>query len=346
MEPPSDRPETGDSDQPQSSQHALGIPRPPSVGGISSRMTDLVSEDGEQSPVSPVSPNYPPPPSTVQSRPSVSRRGPPPTRSSQVGRPESSGSRLSRSHIPSMTAQGFFRPMSSQRLQAHRQGRPMTKGTVSSTEEWGDQMSQNRRSLISNNSTIHQGSLPPVDMEPPPSRGTEFTDPVLPDRNTSNASPTGDNTIRSLGESVRLLRDRDLNGKHRPAPLNLAVNYSNNTNQPDAPLKSPLSFLSLQNKGMGHNGHDPRGHERLSSANTSPGPADMKKQQLPAGRLGKIYEYFPGNTLFCGGGRLQNARDKPINILTGTIVALPTALFFAFSYVTPLMKYTLKTILT
>lgn len=332
MEDASAHPESGSSDQPQTQQHVLGIPRPPSVGGISSRITDLASEDGNRSPVSPTSPNYPPPPSTVQSRPSVSRRGPPPTRhSSQAGRPESSSSRMSRSHIPSMTAQGFFRPMSSQRLQAHRQGRPMTKGTISSTEEWGDQLSQNRRSVISNNSTIQQGSIGAPDMEPPPSRGTEFTDPVLPDRNTSNASPTGENTVRSLGESVRLLRDRDPDGKHRPAPLNLAVNYSTPAPQ-ETPLKSPLSFLSLQNKGHGHIGHDSRGHERLSSAGTSPGPSDVKKPQLPAGKLGKIYEYFPGNTIFCGSGRLQNARDKPINILTGTIVVLPTALFFAYSY--------------
>ncbi|KAJ5219892.1 Zinc finger DHHC-type palmitoyltransferase [Penicillium chermesinum] len=330
MEHPSDRPQPVGTDHPQQTEQVLGIPRPPSVGGISSRMTEMTSEDGERSPVSPVSPTYPPPPSTVQSRPSASRRGPPPTRaSSQVTRPESAGSRLSRSHIPSLTAQGFFRPMSSQRLQAHRQGRPMTKGTVSSTEEWGDQMSQNRRSLISN-STMQQGSLPPVDMEPPPSRGTEFTDPVLPDRNAFNASPTGDHTVRSLGESVKLLRDRDQAGKHRPAPLNLAVNYSTPHPQ-DTPLKSPLSFLSLQNKGPGNNGHDSRGHERLSSAGTSPGPADAKKQQLPAGKLGKVYEYFPGNTIFGAGGRLQNARDKPINILTGTIVVLPSVLFFVFS---------------
>jgi palmitoyltransferase ZDHHC9/14/18 len=49
--------------------------------------------------------------------------------------------------------------------------------------------------------------------------------------------------------------------------------------------------------------------------------------------MGKNYEYFLGNTLFCGGGRFQNSRDKPVNIATGLLVVVPSALFFAFSYV-------------
>ncbi|CAG8245347.1 unnamed protein product [Penicillium salamii] len=325
MSTPSDRPDTYATSQASTQQHALGIPRPPSVGGISSRVTD---DDGERTP------SYTSPPPQHQSRSSVSRRGPPPTRTSitsQVtSRPGSSGSRLSRSHIPSLTAQGFFRPMSSQRLQAHRGTRPLTKGTGSSTDEWTQQGSQHRGSLISN-STVPQGSLP-TEMEVPPSRGTEFTDPIIPDRNTSNASPTGNTTIRSLGESVRLLRDRDQ--KEKPQRLNLGANYTGQAAQEAPPPKSPLSFLSLQNRGVGHGNHDSRshqGHEHLSSAGSSPSPLDVKKPQLPRTNLGKNYEYFLGNTLFCGGGRLQNSRDKPVNIATGLLVVIPSALFFAFS---------------
>lgn len=330
MANPAERPDTGDTIQGSTPQHVLGIPRPPSVGGISSRVTD---EDGERTP------SYTSPPIPHQSRHSVSRRGPPPTRNSitapnQVtSRPVSSGSRLSRSHIPSLTAQGFFRPMSSQRLQAHRGTRPVTKGTVSSTDNCPEHESQNRRSLISN-STVHQGSLPPTDMEVPPSRGTEFTDPIIPDRNTSNASPTGNTTIRSLGESVRLLRDRDQ--KEKPQRLNLGASYTGHAGQ-DAPPKSPLSFLSLQNRGAGHNDtRDHQGHEHLSSAGSSPGHLDVKKPPLPKTNLGRNYEYFLGNTIFCGGGRFQNSRDKPVNIATGLLVVIPSALFFAFSYVNTL----------
>lgn len=256
---------------------------------------------------------------------------------SSQGRPGSSGSRLSRSHIPSLTAQAFFRPMSSQRLQAHRGGRPMTKGTVSSTDEWPEHTNQNRRSLISN-STLPQGSAPPTEVEAPPSRGTEFTDPVIPDRNTSNASPMGNTTIRSLGESVQLLRDRERQDKARPSHLNLSANYNGHTAQDAAP-KSPLSFLSLQNKGSAQNSHDARGHERLSSAGSSPQPVDVKKERAPRSNSGKNWEYFTGNTLFCAGGRLQNSRDKPINIATGILVVVPAALFFGFSYGDPLFRH-------
>jgi palmitoyltransferase ZDHHC9/14/18 len=328
MENSAERPATGHTN----SGHVLGIPRPPSVGGISSRVTD---EDGERTS------SYTSPPATIQSRPSVSRRGPPPTRNSVSGpsqvtsRPGSSGSRLSRTHIPSLTAQAFFRPMSSQRLQAHRGTRPMTKGTVSSTDDWPENGSQNRRSLISN-STIPQGSVPPTEMEAPPSRGTEFTDPIIPDRNTSNASPTGNTTVRSLGESVRLLRDRDQN--HKPQRLNLGANYTGYSGQ-DAPPKSPLSFLSIQNRAPGYNNESRthQGHEHLSSAGSSPGPLDVKKPPLPKANPGKNFEYFLGNTIFCGGGRFQNSRDKPVNIATGLMVVVPAALFFAFSYVTDLI---------
>ncbi|KAJ9481357.1 Palmitoyltransferase [Penicillium thymicola] len=327
MENSADRPENGDTNQGSAPHPVLGIPRPPSVGGISSRVTD---EDGERTP------SYTSPPAPLQSRPSVSsRRGPPPTRNSinapsQVtSRPGSSGSRLSRTHIPSLTAQAFFRPMSSQRLQAHRGTRPVTKGTVSSIDDWTEHGSNNRRSLASN-STVPQGSQPPADMEAPPSRGTEFTDPIIPDRNTSNASPTGNTTIRSLGESVQLLRDRDQ--KEKPPRLNLGANYTGHAVQ-DTPPKSPLSFLSLQNRGAGH-AHESRarqGHEHLSSAGSSPGPLDVKKPALPKTNPGRNYEYFLGNTFFCGGGRFQNSRDKPVNIATGLLIVVPSALFFAFS---------------
>ncbi|RLM01731.1 Eukaryotic peptide chain release factor GTP-binding subunit [Aspergillus turcosus] len=318
---------SGDAAHESTAQPVLGIPRPPSVGGISSRMTDMASEDGEQSQANTGISSRPP-----QSHRSLSRRGPPPARSSitahsQVtSRPGSSASRLSRTHIPSLTAQGFFRPMSSQRLQAHR-GRPVTKETATSSDDWNDQIDQNRRSLISN-STFPQSSVPQE--EAPPSRGTEFTDPIIPDRNTSNASPLGNTTVRSVGESAQLLNDRDRVYKITPQHLNLGVNHSN-IDTSDPPQRSPLSFLSLQNKNPAQDSRDSRAHERLSSADSSPGSIQKQHHITGKTKLGKNYEYFTGNTVFFGGGRFQNSRDKPINIATGIFVVLPTALFFAYS---------------
>ncbi|KAL3466767.1 DHHC palmitoyltransferase-domain-containing protein [Aspergillus heterothallicus] len=315
-----DNSENNDSMNPPPTPLALGIPRPPSIGGISSRVTDMASEDGDQSQSYTMSSQVP------QSRPSVSRRGPPPARSSiastsqMTNRPGSSGSRLSRTHIPSLAASGFFRPMSSQRLQAHR-GRPVTKETTVSSEDWGDQTSHNRRSLISN--STFPNSLPPVDQEVPPSRGTEFTDPIIPDRNTSNASPTANTTVRS--ESANLIPDRN-----RPPHLNLGVNYKT-ADGPETPQRSPLSFLSRQNRNALAENRDSRTHERLSSAESS--PKSIEKQPSPAnkGEKGRNYEYFVGNTIFWGGGRFQNSRDKPVNIATGFLVLVPTGLFFGYS---------------
>lgn len=309
------------------SQHILGIPRPPSVGGISSRVTDLASDDGDRSQAQ--SQAYTGVSShALQSRPSISRRGPPPARSSVTAhsqvtsRPGSSASRLSRTHIPSLTAQGFFRPMSSQRLQAHR-GRPVTKETAASSEDWADQLDQNRRSMASN-STFPQSSI--LQEEAPPSRGTEFTDPMIPDRNTSNASPIGNTTARSLGESTKLLTDRDRVYKIMPQHLDLGI-----TQNADPPQRSPLSFLSLQNRGGAPDPRHSRAHERLSSADSSPGSIVKQHHSTRKVNLGKNYEYFAGNTLFFGGGRFQNSRDKPINIATGIFVVLPSALFFTYS---------------
>ncbi|KAJ5421740.1 Zinc finger DHHC-type palmitoyltransferase [Penicillium cf. griseofulvum] len=46
MENPADRPNTGETNQGSTPHHVLGIPRPPSVGGISSRLTE--DDDGER----------------------------------------------------------------------------------------------------------------------------------------------------------------------------------------------------------------------------------------------------------------------------------------------------------
>lgn len=312
----------------------LDVPRPPSVDGISSRMTDIASEDGDRS---------------IQSRagastqPPQSRRGPPPARlstgNSNSLRPASSSSRLSRisrTHVPSLTPQAFFRPMSSQRLQAHRRPSQAFQETsvpnIDTAEGIEDEEGLNRRSLVST-STVRLGAHT-VEQEVPPSRGTDFTDPIVSDRNTSNASPTGNTTIRSLGESVKLLHERE----KKSAPERLTINKPSKTGSlQDPPQKSPLSFrsgfLSLHANNQDPSRPDSRNHERLSSVASS-SPRSMKEHKPTTAQpanLGKNYEYFTGNTVFWGSGRFQNSRDKPVNIATGILIVLPVALFFAFS---------------
>jgi palmitoyltransferase ZDHHC9/14/18 len=279
------------------------------------------------------------------SQPPVSRHGPHPSSNLSIprssinydrpgqgsSRPPSSASRISRSHVPSLAAHGFFRPMSSQRLQAQRGNRPTTKGrSVTSEDGQSDSASQaNRHSVGSNPTTIRQ---PPFihqqeNEAPPPSRGTEFTDPGIPDRATSNASPTGNTTVRSLGESVRLLQNRPGN---QPKHLEIGKSYAETA----PPQKSPRSFGSgfrLSGRHEPPHHEDTQGHERLSSGGSSPRLTVSKPPPMPTEKPGRNHEYFQGNTIFCWGGRLQNSRDRPINIATGIFVIVPAVLFFVYS---------------
>ncbi|KAK2753775.1 Eukaryotic peptide chain release factor GTP-binding subunit [Onygenales sp. PD_40] len=291
-------------------------------------MTDIASEDGDASRPHTAVSSQP-----TWSQPPPSRRGPPPARNSMAAssnqgatsRPPSSSSRMSRTHIPSLTAHGFFRPMSSQRLQAQRSGRPVNTSSappMPSEDGMSDLGSQARRSLISNHTVLH-GPASHDNEIPPPSRGTEFTDPVMPDRGTSNASPTGNTTVRSLGESVRLLQDRSRGAA--PSHLNLGKNYNKPaSSSQDPPQKSPLSFRSgflMPSKNEAQDPRDSRNHERLSSAASTPRSAPQKTPRLEEKpNLGKNYEYFAGNTIFWFGGRFQNSRDKPVNIATGIMI--------------------------
>lgn len=325
----SQNPRTSTDSNPGPSLHVDNT-RP--VSFISSRMTDIASEDG--------GPNS----RTGMPSPSLQpRRGPPPTRNSAVSqstqgtaaRPGSSASRVSRTHIPSLTSHAFFRPMSSQRLQAQRSGRPLTMMTNSRTTDDGhsEDASQARRSFIS--ATTGPQTVNTYEEEPvPPSRGTEFTDPMTPERGTSAATPTINTTARSMGDNVQLLHDRSQ--KPPPSDLNMGKHYKANGSH-DAPQRSPLSFRSGFLRGSRNEDsvrRDSRGHERLSSAVSTPQSTPIKPPQPTAkSNLGKNYEYFMGNTIFFGGGRFQNSRDKPVNVATAIFIILPTALFFAYSYV-------------
>ncbi|KAF3482341.1 palmitoyltransferase erf2 [Arthroderma uncinatum] len=301
---------------PPASQHA----RPGSY--MSSHMTSVISEDEEPSHQHPAS----------WSQPAQSRRGPPPLRNAMANaRPPSAQSKMSKTHVSSLTSQAFFRPMSSQRLQAQRSGRPTTTATnaTSIDDNQSDVASQARRSIVSNTTAHLEHELRP------PSRGTEFTDPVLPDRLTTNTSPSGNATVRSLGDNVRLLNDRS----HRtstPAQVNLGENYNNPGASHEPPSKSPISFPSGLLGGNGSESTirrgDQRNHARLASNPTSIPESETKKvDEKPVTEKGKNYEYFTGNTAFFGGGRFQNSRDRPVNIVTALLIIIPTALFFAFS---------------
>ncbi|KAF2747595.1 hypothetical protein M011DRAFT_467661 [Sporormia fimetaria CBS 119925] len=243
----------------------------------------------------------------------------------------------SRTHVP-LAAAGFFRPMSSQRLQQQRNQRPVSLLGQSSlhsdgTSEFGT--NPYRQSYGSNKTardTLPLG-LHHDPQHPPPSRGTDVTDRDMPDRTTANTSPTGAETVRSRNESITPLR------KPPPQQLDLAPTQKDTGLSP-TPAKSPRSFKSsfiLPSREGKTSRRDSQmrpqeGHEKLASAESSPRLARKHDTTDVVRReLGKNYEYFTGNTVFCWGGRLQNTRDRPVNIATGLFILVPAGLFFGFS---------------
>ena len=339
---------------------------------ISSRMTDLASEDGEEyhagrttaagaqssHRASGGGPSAEPtrPASAISSQRETGDQAPPSrggilsfgsatswrthnafggpgTNMSNTSRPQSAASRTSRTHIPSVTSHAFFRPMSSQRLQAQRGTRFTSVGpSISSDDKQsGTGPSITRHSQLLN--MIAQPGPQGNDLPPPPSRGTDFTEQDTLDRASVNASPTGNATVQSIGESTRPLKKRSSNP--RPTHLNLGQNYKQGSEGLSRTQKSPRSFksnfLSSAKDDSPPRNAAQQQHQRLSSDASSPRFVHAKEPSQPKGPTGNNYQYFSGNTMFFLGGRLQNTRDRPINLATGILVVLPSILFFVYS---------------
>lgn len=311
--------------QPQSTQIPTGDASRPGTG-----VTGVSSQRGAWSQAPPSRRGYASPGSNQRGSMSASVSG------STAGRPPSS---TSRTHVPSLTSHAFFRPMSSQRLQAQRGGsRPATIAQQGMSEDGSAEGGSSvARQSINSNQTARQGQATQDegDGPPPPSRGTEMTELETAERVTANTSPTqGHYPAGSLSESVRPLQ-RNVNTKG--LSLNVEKSYKNGGGLP-TPSKSPRSFRSsflLPTRGdaaPNSPNRSTQGREKLSSVASSPGltPVDAPKE-MQSQKLGSNYQYFTGNTIFFWGGRLQNTRHKPINIATGLLFIVPSVLFYVFS---------------
>lgn len=333
---------------------------PPSI--ISSRMTDIMTDDGGDSEAQRgVASNrrsalY----SDATSRPGTARtgmsqrspwaQGTPLRRglsgkrtsfagsigsSSLGGRPASS---MSRSHVPTITSHAFYRPMSSQKLQAQRGiTRPATMGNQTVPQAHAGE--GNRNSVVSAEGA--RIGVQPSDeggMQLPPSRGTEVTEQGTFDHATATTSPThGHNAASSMGDSVRPLQRES--EAARQLTLDISKTYKAGASGP-TPVRTPRSFRSsflMPRIESGSGNREMDGGEKLESLASSPqlppgsreGSAPRRDGNKP--NLGRNYQYFQGNTVFCLGGRLQNTRHRPVNIATGLFVLVPGILFFIFS---------------
>lgn len=281
---------------------------PPSI--MSSRMTDIASEDGDVFAEEHIPGAENPNRRSMlgsESRPGTARTGLSSSRGAWsqatplrrglqrgslsgsvsgpvTGRP---GSSASRSHVPSLTSHAFFHPMSSQKLQAQRSAsRPTTRDQQYGTLD--EAAAENRARVAQQReitpSPLHRIVREPADdgdIQPPPSRGTEITEQETYDRITANTSPTHGHTAGSLSESVRPLQ------RKKPEAAGLSINIDktkiqhNGSNIP-TPMKSPRSFRSslFIPKGDTTNKQSNRsmpGAEKLSSGASSP-------QLTPSGR--------------------------------------------------------------
>lgn len=236
-------------------------------------------------------------------------------------RPQSPMSQISRTHAPSITAQGFLRPLSSRKLQAQRLGRTDADyyvpppATAASVEDVGSVSSSRQgpyaslpRSHRATGSvhTTHSGSEVPESYDTG-SRGGYTQDVDISYKYYNTASPK--------------------RKAQPPGALNLEPTLRVGSIRND--LQSPRSFRSTLSFGSKHV-FEP-GHQQLSSKPNTPMPDEKYSLPVSKGNFGKNHEYFEGNTVFWWGGRLQNARDRPINVATGVLIILPTVLFFVFS---------------
>lgn len=255
-----------------------------------------------------------------------------------MGRPPSAASRpqsaASRSHVPSLTSHAFFRPMSSQRLQAQRAIRQSRTGHAGSSEDSYSEGGSNTHRHSHGSFPLRRSSLVSQDHEilPPPSRETDNTEHEVPEQRTTSPSLVGNGTGQSLTDSVTPLQD--------PSPnLHLTLGPTQNHNADTTTLPPPpRSPKSIRSKILGGRAsirptESRHGREELYSSPSSPISLPSKTHKIAHFHAEKNYKYFTGNTVFCWGGRLQNTRDRPINIITGLFVAVPGGLFLAFSCV-------------
>lgn len=299
-----------------------------------SEISSAISEDGyssrPQSGATPL-PALPNPPSSqhgyahlrgiTQPTNRSLRSNPAPSSTAGSSRAQSPVSQASRTHVPSLTAQGFFKPMSSQRLQAQRLRRPVGAKSLQPPAPIpdGDGEDDTRSMTSSRQGPFH---ALPKNHRPAPSITTDYSQSEAPE--TVDA-PFPDYASHNNAES-QPDHNPDDQKFQRPSRLNIASTHRTG----EAPQKSPLSFRSALSLGSKHRLGP--GHQHLSSNTTSPRyPPAPNTEIATKSALGRNYEYFEGNTIFWMGGRIQNARDRPINIATGVLLILPAILFFVFS---------------
>lgn len=268
-------------------------------------------------------------------QPPNSRRG--------LGSRPGTGASNNKTHVPALAAQAFFRPLSSQQLQAQRNQLPSTSDgktspTAGGAKEDEEEKERKRRHRYSNASvnTLKDAQyqqrrdedVPPL----PVSRaGTQFT-------NEGTNDGEGENTAASVTSATPVLQTQQTNMDNLGVVENVRGSNGHlaEKQKSSRSLRASLGLGSRTSKQDSEMRPSPDMHEKLESTPQSPNGAAEKSlpttsKPTPQQMTGKNYEYFAGNMLFFLSGRCMNTRARPLNIATFILTALPAALFFAFS---------------
>jgi palmitoyltransferase ZDHHC9/14/18 len=295
-----------------------------------SRMTDEMTDYGDnndsQRPRTTQSPPQNPArldsrPSTAQSRGNWSNATPhhrfgPTSYAGSTGTPSTRPpTSSSRTHVPTLTASAFYRPMSSQKLQAQR---------------------GHRRESPVPQSPLGERATPDLPEEPPSRSGRKNVRPLS--RGTDITEAENDEDVPEVPALPKAYTSRDDNSPFDRYEPNLNLTVPGENDPPPVPRKNSTSgffrntLLQSRSNRTSLVGSGRHGHEKLPSDASTPNitfeTKAAVKHELKFGDE-KNYEFFPGNTVFCLGGRLQNTKDRPINLFTATVIILPMILFYA-----------------
>lgn len=227
------------------------------------------------------------------------------------------------------TPSTFFVPGAAQTQQSHervvRSFSPTRDLNFRRSIESSKTVDRNQPHRNSNASivTVEQYQRPLVDQDAPPV-------PTSPVHTLDAGSRLGSPTVPSPTPTITLAHQ-----VQKPVQLQ--------TPKIGTP-KSPGSLSGSWGKSMRHGLAMDRktlnGHRRLSSEPSSPSEAVIKqnanKISHEPSNVDRNYEYYNGNTKFFLSGRLLNARQRPLNILTATLALSPALFFFIFRYITDL----------
>lgn len=325
---------------------------------LSSRMTDIASDDEEEVPPTGKKSNRrrstrrgsqggSPRPGTGTSQrvewPQTRRAFSISQRSRQgsisTSRPQSS---ISKTHVSSVASHAFYRPMSSQRLQAQRGGpRPGTNGNTyplpfRNYPLSGANAAARRNSALSDHTSLQfTGVRDDSTVQRSFSKNSRVTE--MTDYNTFRQSILTGYPAASIPESQTPFQQNTQDvSRHNDDDDDMQKDHKNDMGVSSPGSRSSFFFRSRfnlrpQSESRPHNS-DQSFHGREKLLSTAPPPGDIKKNHLgTSNSLGRNWEYFTGNTIFCCKGRFQNTRHRPINIATGSFVIVPCILFFSFS---------------